>query len=174
MGTLRGTQSHCRGCMPGTQFEDTVCIGRLGSQRDAAIGGFAISRRGSLGVKADTSTPESLWTNADDRLPVASLGRVESRNGIVEGRDVADVRPQSSVPHPLDDLRQLATIGLDNEVDRQAVRGPGLGRADDGASVPPARIRPADRFWMSPPMTSKTTSTPPTACGVSLSRSMNS
>src|SRR5262245_7874504 len=56
-------------------------------------------------------------TNADDRLPRASLGRVEGGDGIVEGRDVADVRPQSSVPHPLDDLTQLGTIGLDNEVD---------------------------------------------------------
>ena len=34
--------------------------------------------------------------------------------------------------HPLDDLNQLATIGLDNEVDRQAVGGPCLGRPDDG------------------------------------------
>src|ERR1700746_2280965 len=71
-------------------------------------------------------------TNADDRLPLASLGRVEGGEGIVEGRDVADVRPQSSVAHPLDDLTQLGTIGLDNEVDRQAVRGPRLGRADNG------------------------------------------
>src|SRR5437588_5718162 len=62
--------------------------------------------------------PESLWmTNADDRLPRAPLGRVEGRNSVVEGRDVADVRPQSSVPHALDDLAQLATIGLDDEVD---------------------------------------------------------
>src|SRR6266849_3950422 len=57
-------------------------------------------------------------TNADDRLPVDPLGRIEGGDGIVEGRDVADVRPQSSVPHPLDDLTQLGTIGLDNEVDR--------------------------------------------------------
>src|SRR4051812_43286405 len=71
-------------------------------------------------------------TNADDRLPRASLGRVEGGHGIVEGRDVANVRPQSSVPHPLDDLTQLGTIGLDNEVDRQAVRGPRLGRSDNG------------------------------------------
>ena len=61
-----------------------------------------------------------------------SVGRVEGGNGIVEGRDVADVRPQSSVPHALDDLTQLGTIGLDNEVDRQAVGGPRLGRPDDG------------------------------------------
>src|SRR5262249_48328107 len=71
-------------------------------------------------------------TNADDRLPRASLGRVEGGDGIVEGRDVADVRPQASVPHPLDDLTQLGTIGFANEVDRQAVGGPRLGRPDDG------------------------------------------
>src|SRR5215831_16559558 len=62
-------------------------------------------------------------TNADDCLPVASLGRVERGDSVVEGRDDADVRPQSSVPHPLDDLTQLGTIGLDNEVDRQALNG---------------------------------------------------
>src|SRR5215472_4328444 len=45
-------------------------------------------------------------TNADDRLPADPLGRVEGGDGIVEGRDVADVRPQSSVTHPLDDLTQ--------------------------------------------------------------------
>src|SRR3970282_1267113 len=76
--------------------------------------------------------PEASRTNADDRLSLASLGRVEGGDGFVEGRDVADVRPQSSVPHPLDDLTQLGTIGLDNEVDRQAVVGPRLGRPDDG------------------------------------------
>ncbi len=71
-------------------------------------------------------------TNADDRLPLASLGRVQGGDGIVEGRDVADVRPQSTVPHPLDDLTQLGTIGLDDEVDRAAVGGPCLGRPHDG------------------------------------------
>jgi hypothetical protein len=59
-------------------------------------------------------------TNADDRLPADPLSRVEGRNGIVEGRDVADLRPQPSVPHPLDDLTQSGTIGQDNEVDRGA------------------------------------------------------
>src|SRR5512142_2117700 len=71
-------------------------------------------------------------TNADDRLPLASLGRVEGGDGIVEGRDVADVRPQASVPHPPHDLTQLGTIGLDNEIDSQAVGGPRLGRSDYG------------------------------------------
>src|SRR3954453_525223 len=71
-------------------------------------------------------------TNADDCLSPASLGRVEGGDGIVEGRDGADVRPQSSVPHPLDDLTQLGTIGLDNEVDRQAIGRPRLDRSDDG------------------------------------------
>src|SRR5215467_6549932 len=71
-------------------------------------------------------------TNSDDRLPADPLGRIESGDGMVEGRDVADVRPQSSGPHPLDDLTQLRTIGHDNEVDRQAVVRPCLGRAGDG------------------------------------------
>src|SRR5260370_3215803 len=92
-------------------------------------------------------------TNADDRLPVDPLGLVEGGDGVIEGRDVADVRPQSSVPHPLDDLTQLGTIGLDNEVDRQAVRGPRLWRADYGhhwsssskqASEPPPQVAADD------------------------------
>src|SRR6476660_4250901 len=71
-------------------------------------------------------------TNADNRLPLASLGPVEGGDGVVEGRDVADVRPQSSVPYPLDDLTQLGAIGHENEVDLQAVGGPRLGRPGDG------------------------------------------
>src|ERR1700756_4357654 len=70
--------------------------------------------------------------NADDRLSLASLGRVEGGDGIVESRDVADVRTQSTIPHPLDDLAQLGAIGYDDEVDRQAARGPRLGRAGNG------------------------------------------
>src|SRR5437764_5748068 len=92
--------------------------------------------RGPRKPPADPTTgaaaSESLWTNADDRLPVASLSRIEGGDGIVEGRDVADVGPQSSVPHPLDDLTQLGTIGLHDEVDCQAVGGPRLGRPYDG------------------------------------------
>src|SRR2546423_15551779 len=83
-------------------------------------------------VTGAAAVSESLWTNADDRLPVASLGRVEGGDSIVEGRDVADIGPQSSVPHALDDLTQLGTIGLDDEVDCQAVGGPRLGRPYDG------------------------------------------
>src|SRR5438067_8247014 len=90
-----------------------------------------------LGVGASSAfralvVSESLWTNADDRLPLESLGRVEGGDSIIEGRDVADVGSQSSVPHPLDDLTQLGAIGLDDEVDRQAVGGPRLGRPYDG------------------------------------------
>src|SRR6516165_6017200 len=63
-------------------------------------------------------------TNADYSLPVDPLGLVEGGDGVIEGRDGADVRPQSSVAHPLDDLTQLGTIGLDDEVDRQTFGGP--------------------------------------------------
>jgi len=67
--------------------------------------------------------------NADDRLSLASLGRIEGGDGIVESRDVADVRPQPTIPHPLDDLTQLGAIGYDDKVNSQAASGPRLGLA---------------------------------------------
>src|SRR5262249_15588656 len=70
--------------------------------------------------------------NADDRLPLSPLGRVEGGDGIVEGSHVADVCPQPTIPAPLDDLTQLGPIGYDDEVDSQAVSGPRLGGAGDG------------------------------------------
>ena len=54
--------------------------------------------------------PESSRTNADDRLPRAPLGRVEGGDSFVEGRDVADVRPQPSVTHTPDDLGKAAVF----------------------------------------------------------------
>ena len=60
------------------------------------------------------------------------LGRVESRDGIVEGRHGADVRPQPSVSHSLDDLPQLNAIGFNNEINDQRVVALCLQRADDG------------------------------------------
>src|SRR4051812_10645782 len=76
--------------------------------------------------------PEVSGASADDRLPFVSLGRLEGGDGVVEGRDDADVGPQASVPHPLDDLTELGAIGLHDEVDRQAVDGPRLRRSDHG------------------------------------------
>src|SRR5262245_22027924 len=70
--------------------------------------------------------------NADDRLSLDPLGRVEGGNRIVEGSHVADVSPQPTIPGPLDDLTQLGAIGYDDEVNCQAVSGPRLGRAGDG------------------------------------------
>src|SRR5205807_2373032 len=52
-------------------------------------------------------------------------------DSVVEGRDLADVRPQASVPHPPGDLTKLRAIGHDNEVDRQAAGRPYLGRTSD-------------------------------------------
>src|SRR5919198_2812565 len=70
--------------------------------------------------------------NADDRLSLDPLGRVEGGNRIVEGSHVADVCPQPTIPDPLDELTQLGAIWYDDEVDSQAARGPRLGRAGDG------------------------------------------
>jgi len=50
--------------------------------------------------------PQPSRMNADDRLPLDPLGRVEGGDGVVEARDVADVCPQPSVTHPPDDLAQ--------------------------------------------------------------------
>src|SRR5215472_16239719 len=70
--------------------------------------------------------------NADDRLSLNPLGRVEGGDGIVEGSYVADVCPQPTIPDSPDELTQLSTIGYDDEVDSQAARGPRLGGAGDG------------------------------------------
>jgi hypothetical protein len=70
--------------------------------------------------------------NADDRLSLDPLGPLERGNRTVEGSHVADVCAQPTIPNPLDELTQLGAIGYDDEVDRQAARGPRLGRAGDG------------------------------------------
>src|SRR5215470_12357025 len=70
--------------------------------------------------------------NADDRLSLDPLGRVEGGNRIVKGSHVADVCPQPTIPDPLNDLTQLGAIGYDDEIDSQAVSGSRLGRASDG------------------------------------------
>src|SRR5262245_37863310 len=61
----------------------------------------------SSGCSRSGSVSESSRTYLNDRLPLASLGRVEGGDGIVEGRDMADVRPQPSVTHPLYEVTQL-------------------------------------------------------------------
>src|SRR5690349_2038670 len=66
-------------------------------------------------------------TNANDRLPFSSLRAVEGGDGIAERRDGADIRPQPSVSHTVDDLSELGAIGLDNKIDGHAVRRPRLG-----------------------------------------------
>jgi hypothetical protein len=63
----------------------------------------------------------------------------------------------------LDDLTQLGTIGLDNEVDREAVAGPRLVGPDDGHQYSSGSNQACGRFPMSPPMTSNTRSTSPTS-----------
>src|SRR5215510_3632413 len=70
--------------------------------------------------------------NADDRLSLDPLGRVEGANRLVEDSYGADVCPQPTIPDPLDELTQLGAIGYDDEVDSQAARRPRLGRAGNG------------------------------------------
>src|SRR5262245_18234628 len=92
--STRGVRDHIRcvdGCATSTGF-----AGHAGATEPADLDS-AGRLRASMGACRSR-------TNADDRLPRASLGCVEGGDGIVEGRDVPDVRPQSSVTHPLDDL----------------------------------------------------------------------
>src|SRR4051794_14774197 len=63
--------------------------------------GAAIDRR-HRGAPAEVTgnrrrARRALRTNPDDRLPADPLGRIEGGDRILQGRDVADVRPQSSV-----------------------------------------------------------------------------
>ena len=70
--------------------------------------------------------------NADDRLSLGPLGRVEGGNGIVEGSHFADVCAQPAISDPLDQLSQLGAIGYDDEINSQAASGPRVGRAGNG------------------------------------------
>jgi hypothetical protein len=64
----------------------------------------AIQKATMIHMGQNRSLLESSRTNADDRFPRMPRGRVEDGDGFVEGRHVADVRPQTSIPHPPDDL----------------------------------------------------------------------
>lgn len=57
-----------------------------------------------------------------DRLSRSPLRRIERGDRIVKGRDGTNVRPQSSVADPPDDLVQLRTIGLDGEINYRLAR----------------------------------------------------
>ena len=61
---------------------------------DVLLSGADVLRResGSKVLATVDAVPEASRANANDRLALASLGRVEGGDGIVEGRDVADVR----------------------------------------------------------------------------------
>jgi hypothetical protein len=71
---------------------------------------FTAWRRSSQN-RIDRRSARYLLECADDCLPPASLGRIECDDGIVKGRDGADVRPRPSVPHTLDDLTEMGAIG---------------------------------------------------------------
>src|SRR5437764_461747 len=141
MWRVRARDPDCAESSPGKRaLVARTCLGKADPTRTNCLPGtprfpyqvLVVAGLRGFRIVAAAAVSECLWTNADDCLPVESLGRVEGGDGIVEGRDVADVGPQSSVPHPLDDLTQLGTVGLDDEVDCQAVVGPRLGRSYDG------------------------------------------
>jgi hypothetical protein len=75
-------------------------------------------------------------------FPLIRFGLVEGGDGVIEGRDVANVRPQSSVPHPLDDLTQL---GRSNSTTKSTARPSGLVRPGGTlvSVVGPTEARPA-------------------------------
>src|SRR5438477_13190743 len=62
-----------------------------------------VSLRSQL-YSSTSSSPPPWLTNADDRLSLDPLGRVEGGDGIVEGSHVADVCPQPTNPDALAEL----------------------------------------------------------------------
>jgi WS/DGAT/MGAT family acyltransferase len=114
------------------ELVDQACI-RGSCAASPYKGGQVLPGAGHVGTpRPPCARRFSSPTGADDRLPAAAPGRVERRDGIVERRDVVDVRPQPSVAHALHDLGELGPVGLDDEVDRQAVGRPRLDRTHDG------------------------------------------
>jgi len=69
------------------------------------------------GLASNRTFPWRSGAHANDRLALASLSRVERRDGVGEGHNGSDVRAEAPVSHPADDLHQLTRNGLDDEFD---------------------------------------------------------
>ena len=142
----------------------------IGAPPSAKLNPGAARARGTL----RRSHRESSRAYADDRLPRASPGRVECRDGVVEIRDAYRCSSAAARRGP---AGRSHSAGHDRTLRRS--RPPVRCRAASGGptidtSVPPARIRRAERVPMSPPMRSNTRSTPPTSSSAPVSRSTNS
>src|SRR6266478_5385633 len=76
-------------------------------------------------------------TNADDRLPLASLGPVEGGDGVVEGRDVAadDIEHQIDSADVFEDVVLEVDELLRAEVERLLTVGSASGADDVGAEL---------------------------------------
>src|SRR5690349_13226974 len=112
--------------------------GRMGGTVSAPSGRSSSRRWGLVNSTGGTHhhpsgrlSPVWLRVNSDDGLALPTLGRAQGCYGVVERSDVSDVRAEATVPHPLDDLRQLRAVGLDDEVNGQPVGGTGLHWSSD-------------------------------------------
>src|SRR5262249_6331578 len=126
--------------------------------------------------RRSTAMPGYSGPHGRTRMIVFPLIRLVGLNAATASSRVETV-PMFVRSRPSRTRWTISTSWARSDSTTKSTARPSVGRASVGptmdTSVPPARIRPADRFWMLPPMTSKTRSTPPTSSRASLSRSTN-
>jgi hypothetical protein len=79
--------------------------------------------------------------HANDRFSPDPRGPVEGGNGLVEGSHFANVSSQSTIPETLNEISQLCAIWYDDEVDRHAVSGSSIGRAQSVCNLLVERLK---------------------------------
>ena len=93
-GPTEGSRDYCRFVQAPLSFPPAGSILASDDRVGLTIRG---ARKGTVRDCRVLAVSESLWSDADDRFPVVSLGRVQGGDGIVEGRDGAD---RAGVPRP--------------------------------------------------------------------------
>ena len=108
---------------------------------------------------------------AGTRMIVLPLRRSVELNAATASSSVATV-PMFVRSRPSRTRWTISPSWARSDSTTKSIARPSAGRASGGpttvTSVPPARTSAAERFWMSPPMTSNTRSTPPTSSSASL------